>query len=282
VGVRRYLDVVKTRSLAWVALTLWLVLPTLVHAQALPKLTAPVNDFAGIIDARSAAEMDSRIRALLAASGDTVVVATVDTFAPYATIEEYAVRLFETSGIGDRERDSGVLIVMAESERRVRIEVGYGLEEFITDGFAGDVIREQMLPAFRSGEYGPGLLAGVTAIIGRISERRGVEVEGLPAAPEAPVYEGPSAFQIILIILVLLALASIGSTRGGGPRMRGRGGNWHGGIGGFGGGFGGFGGGGFGGFGGGGFGGGFGGGRGGGFGGFGGGRSGGGGASGGW
>lgn len=264
----------STRRLAWVALTLWLVLPALLSAQALPKLTAPVNDFADVVDARSAAEMDTRIRALLAASGDTVVVATVDTFAPYATIEEYAARLFEASGIGDRERDRGVLVVLAEEERRVRIEVGYGLEEFITDGFAGDVIRQDMLPAFRSGEYGPGLLAGVTAIIGRISERRGVEVEGLPAAPEAPVYEGPSVFQIVLIILVLLAIASIGSTRGGGPRMRGRGGHWHGGIGGFGGGFGGFGGGGFGG--------GFGGGRGGGFGGFGGGRSGGGGASGGW
>lgn len=264
----------NTHRFAWMALALWLVVPALAGAQALPTLTAPVNDFAGVIDARSAAEMDTRIRALLAASGDTVVVATVETFAPYATIEEYAVKLFEASGIGDRARDSGVLVVLAESERRVRIEVGYGLEEFITDGFSGEVIRQEMLPAFRSGEYGPGLLAGVTAIIRRISERRGVDVEGLPAAPQAPVYDGPSALQIILIVLVLLALASIGSTRGGGPKMRGRGRQWHGGIGGFGGGFGGFGGGGFGG--------GFGGGRGGGFGGFGGGRSGGGGASGGW
>ena len=264
----------NTRWLTRVALTLWLVLPALASAQSLPKLTAPVNDFAGVIDARSAAEMDSRIRALLAATGDTVVVATVETFAPYATIEEYAVKLFEAAGVGDRERDRGVLVVMSESERRVRIEVGYGLEEFITDGFAGEVIRQEMLPAFRSGEYGPGLLAGVTAIIRRIGERRGVEVDGLPAAPQAPVYEGPSVVQIVLIILVLMALASIGSTRGGGPRLRGRGRQWHGGIGGFGGGFGGFGGGGFGG--------GFGGGRGGGFGGFGGGRSGGGGASGGW
>jgi uncharacterized protein len=274
VDVRRYLGIVTARRLAWAALAICLVVSGQLLAQSLPKLTAPVNDFAEVIDARSAAEMDTRIRALLAASGDTVVVATVETFAPYATIEEFAVKLFEQAGIGDRERDRGVLVVMAENERRVRIEVGYGLEEFITDGFAGDVIRQEMLPAFRSGEYGPGLLAGVTAIIRRISERRGVDVEGLPAAPEAPVYEGPSVFQIVLIILVLMAIASIGSTRGGGPRMRGRGGHWHGGIGGFGGGFGGFGGGGFGG--------GFGGGRGGGFGGFGGGRSGGGGASGGW
>jgi uncharacterized protein len=204
-------------------------------------------------------------------------VATVETIAPYGSIEEYAARLFEQSGIGDRERDRGVLVLLAVSERRIRIEVGYGLEEFITDGFAGEIIRQQMLPAFRTGEYGPGLLAGVTALVRRISERREVTVEGLPAAPRNPAVEEPPVFQIVLIILVLIAIATIGSTRGGGPGVRRRGRHWHGGLGGFGGGFGGFGGGL-----GGGFGGGFGGGRSGGFGGFGGGRSGGGGASGGW
>jgi len=269
VAVRRHLDVVTRCQLACLTLLALAGVPGALVAQALPALTAPVNDLAGVIDGRSAAEMDTRIRALYNSSGDTVVVATIDTIGTYGSIEEYAVKLFETGGIGDRERDRGVLILLAVHERRVRIEVGYGLEEFVTDGFAGEVIRQQMLPSFRSGEYGPGLLAGVTAVVRRISERRGVTIEGLPAAPAAPVYEGPSPFQVVLIIMVLLALASIGSSRGGGPRLRGRGRNWHGGIGGFGGGFGGFGGG-------------FGGGRGGGFGGFGGGRSGGGGASGGW
>jgi len=268
---------VSPRRLLFLVVVILLLAPGAARTQPLPKLTAPVNDLAGVVDAASAGEIDTRSRALLAASGDTVVVATVETIAPYGSIEEYAARLFEQSGIGDRERDRGVLVLLAVSERRIRIEVGYGLEEFVTDGFAGEVIREQMLPAFRSGEYGPGLLAGVTALVRRISERRGVTVDGLPAAPQDPVVEEPPVFQIVLVILVLIAIATIGSTRGGGPGVRRRGGNWHGGLGGFGGGFGGFGGGL-----GGGFGGGFGGGRSGGFGGFGGGRSGGGGASGGW
>lgn len=269
------------RRLVLLVLVALLLAPGAARAQPLPGLTAPVNDFADVVDAASAAEIDTRSRALLAASGDTVVVATVETIAPYGSIEEYAARLFEQSGIGDRERDRGVLVLLAVSERRIRIEVGYGLEEFVTDGFAGEVIREQMLPAFRSGEYGPGLLVGVTALVRRIAERRGVTVDGLPAAPQSTVFEGPGVFQIVLIILVLIAIATIGSTRGGGPGVRRRGRHWHGGLGGFGGGFGGFGGGLGGGFGGG-FGGGGGGGRSGGFGGFGGGRSGGGGASGGW
>jgi uncharacterized protein len=275
VALRGQLDIVTFRAVLAILVLLFCVSPG--AAQTLPRLTAPVNDLANVIDPQSEQELDTRIRALLAATGDTVVVATVDTYEPYGSIEEFAVRLFEQAGIGDAERDRGLLVVMAARERRIRIEVGYGLEEIITDGFAGEVIRTEMLPAFRAGEYGPGMLAGVTAIIRRIAERRDVTIDGLPAAPVRPVYEGPSAFQIVLIVLVLLALAVMGSTRGGGPGVRGRGRHWHGGVGGFGGGFGGFGGG----FGGGGFGG-FGGGRSGGFGGFGGGRSGGGGASGGW
>lgn len=274
-AVRRYLDIVTLRAVLAIVLLLLCASPA--AAQTLPRLTAPVNDLADVIDPRSEQELDTRIRALLTATGDTVVVATVETFEPYGSIEEFAVRLFEQAGIGDAERDRGLLVVMAERERRIRVEVGYGLEEIVTDGFAGEVIRTEMLPAFRAGEFGPGMLAGVTAIIRRIAERRQTTIDGLPEAPVRPVYEGPSAFQIVLIVLVLLALAVMGSTRGGGPGVRRRGRHWHGGVGGFGGGFGGFGGG----FGGGGFGG-FGGGRSGGFGGFGGGRSGGGGASGGW
>jgi uncharacterized protein len=246
-------------------------------AQELPTLTQPVTDLAHVIDAESATLLDQRIRALQAATKDAIAVATVDSFAPYASIEEYAVHLFERAGIGTRENDNGVLIVLAVRERRVRIEVGYGLEEFITDGFAGDTIRQAMLPAFRNGQYGPGLLAGTTRVIQRIAQARGVTVSGVPAAapPRPHVQLAPS--QIIFIIIVIIFIINSIRRGGGGSGLTGGGryggrtwSGWHGGLGGFGGGFGGFGGG----FGGGG--------GGGGFGGFGGGRSGGGGASGGW
>lgn len=253
-----------------------LAAPRTAGAQPLPSLTAPVNDFANVIDPASETALGERITGLLAASGDAIVVATVDTFEPYATIEDYAIALFEQAGIGDRDRDRGLLVVVAVEPRRVRIEVGYGLEDAVTDGFAGEVIRRQMLPAFRDGDYGRGLVDGVTALARRIGEVRGVTIDGLPdrAAPASGANRGPSVLQIVLIIVVLVAMANLGSG-GRGPRGRGRrGGRWHGGVGGFGGGFGGFGGG----FGGGGFGGG----GGGGFGGFGGGLSGGGGASGRW
>jgi uncharacterized protein len=254
-----------------------------------PLLTSPVNDFAGVIDPDSEREMDRRIRALQAASGDVVVVATVKTFEPYADINEYKVKMFENGGrgIGDRGKDNGVLIVVAVDDRQVGVEVGYALEEFITDGFAGETIRQIIRPEFQRGAFGRGLLAGATHFINRIAERRGVALEDVPRSQPG---DGPRPFTlsfpvIMAVWLLLLTLGRLGRRRrrrrtwGRGPWS-----GWNSGVGPFGGG--GFGGGGFGG---GGFGGGFGGfggrgggGGGGGFGGFGGGRSGGGGASGGW
>ena len=177
-------------------------------------------------------------------------------------------------GIGEKGEDNGALIVLAVEDRRVRIEVGYDLELFITDGFAGETIRDAMTPQFRNGDYGAGLLAGATRIINRIAEQRGVTLQDVPRDPP-PRRSGGGGFPwwIIVIWIIIVILNSRrrrrGRTWGGGPWS-----GWNSGIGPFGGGGGGFGGG-FGGFGGGG-------GSGGGFGGFGGGRSGGGGSSGGW
>jgi uncharacterized protein len=244
-----------------------------------PALTDTVNDFASIIDPASRAELDKRIRALKEATGDVIAVATVPTFQPYGSLDEYAVKMFENGGkgIGAKGKDNGLLIVVARDDRKVRIEVGYDLEAFIPDGYAGQTIREAIAPAFRAGKYGPGILDATTRIINRIAEKRNVTLADVPVtrASQPSRSGGRFPFGSVVWIIILIALFARGNRRrrrrywGGGPWS-----NWTGGVGPFGGG-------GFGGSGGsfGGGGGGFGGG---GFGGFGGGRSGGGGASGGW
>ena len=197
----------------------------------------------------------------------------------FADINELALRMFENGGrgIGQKGKDNGALVVLALKERQVRIEVGYDLEEFITDGFAGDTIRQVMVPEFRNGNYGQGLLAGTTRLINRVAERRRVELQDVPR--ERQPVQTPEVFNAWPLILIAWIVIMMLSNRRRRRRRWGRGpwSGWNSGVGPFGGGSGGFGGG-FGGFGGGrcgGFGGG-------GFGGFGGGRSGGGGASGGW
>jgi uncharacterized protein len=239
-----------------------------------------VNDFAAVIDASSRAEVDRRIRALKAATGDVLVVATVRTFQPYASIEEYAVKMFENGGrgIGEKGKDNGMLLLVAVDDRKVKIEIGYDLEGIIPDGYAGQTIREAIAPAFRRNAYGEGLLAAATRMINRIGEARGVAIPDVPVERVAAAPRGESRvpWPLIFWILVALIISSRGNRRrrrrywGSGPWS-----NWTGGVGPFGGG-------GFGGGSGGSFGGGGGGFGGGGFGGFGGGRSGGGGASGGW
>jgi uncharacterized protein len=268
-----------TRLVLLLVVSVGLAAPSVAWAQtpAPPTLTQPVNDLGGVIDAASADQLDRTIRALQAASGDVIVVATVKSLGTYS-IEEYAVRMFKSSGIGAADKDNGALILVAVDDRKVRIEVGYGLEEFITDGYAGDVIRTHMLPAFREGQYGPGLVEATRTIAWRIADARGITIdEARPVEPQRNNSDdgSPGGISTLFVFIAIwLLIQWINRKSGGGSGLNRRGGRgtwsgWSGGVGGFGGGFG------SGGFSGGGFGGG-------GFGGFGGGSSGGGGASGGW
>jgi uncharacterized protein len=235
--------------------------------EPLPELTGAVNDFAGVIGQDRERRIDAMSRALLERTGDAVVVATVKTIAPYGDIRAYAVELFENRGrgIGAKGQDNGLLVLLAVDERRVWIEVGYGLEPFITDGFAGETSREYMVPAFRRGDYGAGLEAGVGRLIARIADRRNVEVSGVPRVVERrrqPALSGNTIFLLVVLAFIVIQWISAvsrfnrrgrrdwgrrrtwsGWQSGVGPFGGGFGGGWGSGGGGFGGGFGGFGGG---------------------------------------
>jgi hypothetical protein len=139
------------------------------------------------------------------------VVATIPTFQPYADIEEYAVKMFENSGrgIGEKGKDNGLLIVVAVQDRKIKIEVGYELEQFVSDGFAGETIRQAITPEFRNGNYGAGLLAGTTRIINRIAEGRGVTPQNVPREAPPPRSTGTGfPWWIIVIWIIILVLNS--------------------------------------------------------------------------
>jgi uncharacterized protein len=227
-----------------------------------PALSAPVNDFAGVLDTKAAAAIDRLIRQLQTASGDVLVVATIRTFRPEADLRTYANRMFENRGrgIGAKGRDNGLLILLAIEDREVWIEVGYDLEAIVTDGFAGETSRNTMVPFFRSGDYGAGLLAGATRLAQRIASARGVALDGV-AVPQPSPADDEGGFPIVLAIFVAImiinALRGLGRGLAGGRVTRRRRwismvgpfgagyhrGGWGGRSGGFGGGFSGFGGG---------------------------------------
>ena len=224
----------------------------------MPSPTGHVNDFAGVLDDSSRQRIEAVCRELESKTGAQLAVVTVKSL-DGEPIEDYAVKLFEKWGIGAKEKSDGVLLLLALQERRSRIEVGYGLEAVITDGTAGELLRD-LRPYFRSNQYGDGLYAGTIDLADRIARSAGVTLSHDPAKPLRS-RRGTSAGgrQMVPILLVLLALFVVpiffGGGGGGGFTSSGRRlyrrGGYYGGWGGFGG-FGGSGGGGsgFGGFGG--------------------------------
>jgi uncharacterized protein len=234
--------------------------------------TGYVTDVANVLDARERAAIESYLEQVDRALGSQFAVVIVPSVQP-ASIEEFSVKLYERWGVGDRERDQGLLLCVATVDRDVRFETGYGLEGALPDGKLGGIIRSRIVPRFRQGDYAGGILDAMVDAAAEVAESQGVAAP-LPGAgsrtPRAVTQRKLPSGLVLVIIFIVLAIA-ISSSGSGGRRRGGWGGGggpWYGG---------GFGGGGFGGFGG--FGGG---GSGGGFGGFGGGSSGGGGASGSW
>ena len=154
-----------------------------------PEPTGNVNDFAGVLDSSSEREMEGIIGALQRETGAEIAVVTVETIQPYASVEQYSVELASAWGVGKKGEDNGVLIVLAMEERKFRIEVGYGIEGIIPDGLAGAIMDESMLPDFRNGNFGAGMLKGVQAVAGIIAKDAGVDL-GSYDLSESRRYEG--------------------------------------------------------------------------------------------
>ena len=111
-----------------------------------------------------------------------------------------------------------MLILVAVKERRVEIEVGYGLEQWITDGFAGETSRDDIAPQFRNGRFGAGLIAGTTRIVNRIADGRKVELSGVPRPVER---RRPAAgIPVPLLIVIFIALFLMSRRRRGPPRRQ--------------------------------------------------------------
>ncbi|MFP4301290.1 MAG: TPM domain-containing protein [Spirochaetaceae bacterium] len=142
----------------------------------LPQPRGYVNDFAGVLSSAEEQQMSRLAEAVERATGAQLAVAVVESIEPYGSIEQYSIALAESWGVGSGEEDNGVLLVLAMAERRVRFEVGYGLEGAITDGTAGAILDEAVLPALREERYAAGLLRGMEAVSAEIAEAYQVDL----------------------------------------------------------------------------------------------------------
>ena len=130
---------------------------------ALPEPSGYVNDFASILDEPAETYLETFLTTLERDTSAEVVVVTVKSL-DGMTIEEYASRLFAKWGIGHKQRDNGVLLLVAPDDRSVRIEVGYGLEAVLPDGLAGEIIRTEIIPEFAANNVPRGVGRGLNRI----------------------------------------------------------------------------------------------------------------------
>jgi uncharacterized protein len=129
-----------------------------------PELTGRVVDEASILSENDTIELATKLKAIEDKNTDQVVVVTVLSLRGYS-IDEYANRLGNHWAVGTREKNNGVLLVVAPNERKVRIEVGRGLEHILTDEIAKEIIDKNILPSFREGDYAGGIRDGVNAVL---------------------------------------------------------------------------------------------------------------------
>ena len=131
---------------------------------AIPAFDSPVVDTTGTLDAASKQQLEQQALALQQRKGSQLQVLVIPSTAP-ETIEQYAVRAFESFKLGRKGLDDGLLLVVAKDDRKVRIEVGYGLEGAIPDIAAGRVIQEYMVPKFRQGDYAGGVVDATAQLV---------------------------------------------------------------------------------------------------------------------
>ena len=235
-------------------LTLLVLLPATVWAQStpeFPELTGRVVDRAEMLPPQVEARLSQMLQAHEQASTEQVVVVTVPNLQGYP-IEDYGYQLGRHWGIGQEGEDNGALLIVAEEERKIRIEVGYGLEGRLTDADSSVIINRIITPAFRQGDFQSGIVNGAAAMI----QVLGGEPMAAPQSQQpVALQEKPKAGMVALFFIIMMAVVFFIGSRGGrggaallgaallGGAMGGRGGGGFGG-GGFGGGGGGFGGGG--------------------------------------
>lgn len=229
----------------------------------IPELDGPVVDMAGILSGREETNLEEIILDLERTTSAQVAVLTIPSLEGEA-LEAYSIRVAEQWELGQADRDNGALLLVALEERKVRIEVGYGLEASLTDMKSGYIIREVILPRFKAGNYPGGIEEGLRAMGGIISGASDITPAELEKYQRSATSSRSSSrgisfnFLFFILFIFLSGLGRRGRGRGGlfralfwgsllsNSRSRGGfgGGGFSGGGGGFSGGGGGFGGGG--------------------------------------
>lgn len=208
----------RFKSVFSVSLVLIFAFSVIVSALDLPEPTNGffVNDFAGVINSEDEESMMSLGAELYIKTSAQVVVVTVETLDGY-NVRDYALELGREWGVGDSEKDNGVVLLLAVSERKVTIQVGYGLEGCLPDGKTGRILDEFAIPYLSNDDFSTGLTEAYRAIVSVVSEEYGVETgDGSSYYVDEYGYDDEEYFEnpvgelisAIILIIVLIIIFS--------------------------------------------------------------------------
>lgn len=168
------------------------------------KPTAFISDLAGVLPPSERASLEQRLRRFRDSTSNEIAVLIAPRLPEGEALEDYVNQVARAWGVGDRKKSNGVLIAVFVAERRARIEVGYGLEPVITDAAAGRIIREQMGPAFKRGDYAAGLQAAVAEL-----EQRARQEFNTPKKRRNRRDDGNLVIALIVVAVIVGVVAMI-------------------------------------------------------------------------
>ncbi|MBN2626094.1 MAG: TPM domain-containing protein [Spirochaetales bacterium] len=197
--MKRYLTFLLLTALA--ASSLW--------ALKVPSLDGPVVDQAGILSSREERDLEEILMAFQNRTSAQMAVLTVSSLKG-ESLEGYSIKVAEEWKLGQADRDNGILLLVALDERKVRIETGYGVEGSLTDLKCGFIIREEILPSFKSGDYYGGIKKGVLAATGIVAGSTDISAEELAryqraqSSSSSRTSSGGVSFNFLFFILFLV------------------------------------------------------------------------------
>lgn len=194
----------------WLTICLLSLLPLAAAAEdvAVPPLAARVTDLTGTLTAEQRAALESRLQEYEAQKGSQIAVLIIPSTAP-ETIEQYSIRVAEQWQLGRKGVDDGVLLLVAKEDRKVRIEVGYGLEGVLPDAVGKRIVSDDIAPHFKQGDFYGGIVAGLTRITGVL------QGEALPPPRQrAQASPAPENYLFILLVAALITGAILRSLLG--------------------------------------------------------------------
>lgn len=197
--------------LNWLVTFLFIIIPCYAGALDVPQLKGRVNDYASMLSPETAQKLDATLSVIEKSDSTQIVVLTIPSLEG-EVIEEFSIKVAEAWKIGQKNLDNGAILLVSKNDRKLRIEAGRGLEGKLTDLISGRIIRSEIIPKFKEGDFNGGIEAGINAIVSVVrGEYKASETDtGRKESGKNPIFT-----LLIFLFVITAALSGISKILGG-------------------------------------------------------------------